>query len=326
MGLLIDGIWTDQWYDTASTGGHFKRWNSTFRNWVTPDGAAGPSGQGGFAAEAGRYHLYVGYACPWAHRALILRQLKGLENIVSVSVVHWFMGENGWTFAPGEGVIPDPIHNADYLWQVYSAADPSFTGRVSVPALWDRKTATIVSNESSEILRMFNSAFDAVGAKPGDYYPEPLRHEIDAVNVRIYETLNNGVYRCGFATSQEGYDAAIEPLFDTMDWLETRLSRQRFLVGDQPTEADWRLFTTLYRFDAVYNIHFKCTRRRLVDYPNLWAYTRDLYQHSGIAGTVNMDHVRRHYYGSHETVNPTRIVPVLSAFADFDAPHGREAL
>ena len=326
MGLLVDGKWTDHWYDTKSTGGHFKRWDTTFRNWTTPDGAAGPTGVGGFKAEADRYHLYVSFACPWAHRTLIYRALKGLEDIVSVSVAHWFMGENGWTFADGPGVVPDPINNADYVYQIYTAAEPHFTGRCSVPILWDKQTATIVSNESSEIIVMFNAAFDGIGARVGDYRPADLAREIDEVNARIYDTLNNGVYKCGFATSQAAYDAAVEPLFETMDWLEDRLSRQRYLLGDRPTEADWRLFPTLYRFDAVYNGHFKCSKRRLVDYPDLWAYTRDIYQHPGIAGTVNMQHARDHYYQSHETINPTRIVPIMPAFIDFDALHGRDRL
>ena len=243
--------------------------------------------------------------------------------MIDISVVHWLMAENGWTFAEGDGVVPDPINNAQFAHQIYTAAEPKYTGRVSVPILWDKKKQTIVSNESSEIIRMFNTAFDQVGARPGDYLPEDLRDEIEAVNERIYHSFNNGVYKCGFATSQEAYDAAVEPLFETMDWMEERLSQQRYLVGNHVTEADWRLFPTLYRFDPVYHGHFKCSRARLVDYPNLWAYTRDLYQHPGIAGTVNMDHVRWHYHQSHETINPNRIVPVAPAYADFDAPHDR---
>ena len=326
MGLLVNGEWRDEWYDTKSTNGHFKRWDSAFRNWVTADGEPGPTGDGGFNAEAGRYHLYVSYACPWAHRILIFRALKGLEGIIDVSVVHWLMAENGWTFEDGDGVIADPILGARYLHQIYTAAEPNYSGRVTVPVLWDKKTETIVSNESSEIIQMLNCAFDGVGASPGDYFPSHLRDEIDAVNQRVYDTLNNGVYKAGFATSQEAYLAAINPLYETMDWLEDRLSRQRYLVGEQPTAADWRAFPTLYRFDAVYNLHFKCSRRRLIDYPNLWGYARDLYQHPGIAGTVNMEHVRRHYFESHRSINPHGIVPVMPAGIDFEAPHHRDQL
>jgi putative glutathione S-transferase len=325
MGLLVNGEWRDQWYDTAATGGRFVRKESTFRNWVTPDGAPGPSGQGGFAAAPGRYHLYVSLACPWAHRALIMRALKGLEGAIGVSVVHWLMRENGWTFAAGPGVVPDPIHGAEYLHQVYTAADPAFTGRVTVPVLWDQKAGTIVSNESSEIIRMLNSAFDGLGARPGDFYPEALRPEIDAVNARVYDTVNNGVYKAGFATSQAAYDEAVAALFGTLDWLEARLSARRFLVGGVLTEADIRLFTTLVRFDAVYVGHFKCNIRRLVDYPNLWAYTRDLFQMPGIAATVNLEHIRRHYHESHRSLNPAGIVPAGPEI-DFLAPHGREGM
>ena len=325
MGLLIDGRWHDQWYDTVSTGGRFVRKESAFRSWVTPDGSPGPSGDGGFAAEPGRYHLYVSLACPWAHRTLIMRALKGLESMVSVSVVHWRMAENGWTFDEGPGVVPDPIHHARYLHQIYSAADQAYTGRVTVPVLWDKQRGMIVNNESSEIIRMFASAFDGVGARPGDYYPADLRAEIDALNARIYDTLNNGVYKAGFATTQEAYETSIGPLFDTLDWLEGRLSTRRYLCGDRLTEADIRLFTTLIRFDSIYYGHFKCNLRRIVDYPNLWAYTRDLYQTPDITGTVNLDHAKRHYYESHGLLNPTGIVP-LGPIVDLDAPHGREAL
>ncbi|GAB5470471.1 MAG: glutathione S-transferase family protein [Rhodospirillales bacterium] len=323
MGMLVEGTWTDRRYDTKASGGHFRRAESAFRNWITPDGAAGPSGAGGFKAEAGRYHLYVSYACPWAHRTLIYRALKGLEGTIDLSVTHWLMGQQGWSFAAGSGVVADPNCGADYVHQIYTAAAPRFTGRASVPILWDKERRTIVSNESAEIIRMFDRAFDGLGATPGDYAPADRLAEIDAVNARIYETLNNGVYKCGFATSQAAYDAAIEPLFDTLDWLEARLSRQRYLVGETPSEADWRLFPTLYRFDAVYNLHFKCARRRLIDYTNLWAYTRDLYQHPGVAGTTDLEHARLHYYQSHATVNPHGIVPVLPDGLDFDAPHGR---
>ncbi|MEM9542081.1 MAG: glutathione S-transferase family protein [Cyanobacteria bacterium P01_E01_bin.42] len=324
MGLLVDGIWQDQWYDTASTGGRFVRKASQFRNWVTADGSPGETGEGGFKAEPGRYHLYVSYACPWAHRTLIFRALKGLEEAISLSVVNWFMGDRGWTFAPGEGVIGDPLFNAELLHQIYTRADAKYTGRVTVPILWDKQKQTIVNNESSEIIRMLNSAFDSVGAKPGDYYPEDLREEIDTLNDRIYNTVNNGVYKCGFATTQEAYEEAIKPLFETLDWLEERLAKQRYLTGDRVTEADWRLFTTLVRFDPVYVGHFKCNIRRIVDYPNLWGYLRDLYQTPGVAETVNFAHIKRHYYESHETINPTRVVPVGPEI-DFTTPHNRGA-
>jgi putative glutathione S-transferase len=325
VGLLVDGQWQDQWYDTKSTGGRFKRDISRFRNWVTADGTAGTTGAGGFGAEPGRYHLYVSYACPWAHRTLIFRKLKGLEDMISLSVVHWYMAENGWTFADGDGVVADPIHDADYMYQVYQAADASYTGRVTVPVLWDKEQGTIVSNESADIIRMFNSAFDAVGAAEGDYCPEALRDEIDEINARVYSTVNNGVYKAGFATTQDAYEEAVEPLFESLEWIDHRLSTQRYLVGDRITEADWRLFTTLLRFDPVYVGHFKCNRRRIVDFEYLWPYVRDLYQVPGVAGTVHMDHIKSHYYMSHETINPTRIVPV-GPDIDFSEPHGREGL
>ena len=325
MGLLVDGEWRDQWYDTKATGGRFKRDISRFRNWVTADGRAGPTGASGFEARPDRYHLYVSYACPWAHRTLIFRKLKGLEDMIPVSVVHWYMVENGWTFADGDGVVPDPIHDADYIYQVYQAADASYTGRVTVPVLWDKEKQTIVSNESADIIRMLNSAFDGIGATEGDYYPEPLREEIDEINARVYSTVNNGVYKAGFATSQEAYEEAVEPLFESLEWLDGRLSTQRYLLGDRITEADWRLFTTLLRFDPVYVGHFKCNRRRIVDFENLWPYVRDLYQVPGVADTVHMDHIKSHYYGSHDTINPTRIVPV-GPDIDYSEPHGRDAL
>ena len=310
MGLLIDGVWHDQWYNTAETGGRFVRRDSAFRNWVTPDGSAGPSGVGGFAAEPNRYHLYVSLACPWAHRTLIMRALKGLEKLIPISVVHWRMLENGWTFQDAPGVVPDAISQAQYLHQIYTAADPGYTGRVTVPILWDKQTGTIVNNESSEIIRMFGTAFDHLGAQSGDYYPEPLRDEINAINARVYDTLNNGVYRAGFATAQDAYEEAIGPLFDTLDWLEERLTTTRYLLGNQLTEADIRLFTTLIRFDPVYVGHFKCNLRRIVDYPNLWRYTREIYHLPGVAGTVNLRHIKGHYYESHRTINPTGIVPL----------------
>ena len=322
MGLLVDGKWQDTWYDTKATKGRFERKASQFRNWITPDGAAGPSGSDGFAAEPGRYHLYISYACPWAHRTLIFRSLKGLEDSISLSVVHWYMAENGWTFAEADGVIADSVNSADFLHQVYTVVDDNYTGRVTVPVLWDKQQNRIVSNESSEIIRMFNSAFDGVGAKAGDYYPAARREDIDAVNARVYRDVNNGVYRAGFATTQEAYEEAATALFDALDWLEERLSHSRYLVGDEITEADWRLFTTLVRFDPVYVGHFKCNLKRIADYPNLSNYVRDLYQQPGIAQTVRMDHIKGHYYASHDTINPTRIVPV-GPDIDYGAPHDR---
>ena len=321
MGQLIDGVWQDAWYDTAKTGGRFERGGSAFRNWVTPDGKPGPSGHDGFAASAGRYHLYVSLACPWAHRTLIVRALKGLESAIPISVVNWLMLENGWTFAPGDGVIPDPLFDSRFLHEIYTRADATYSGRVTVPVLWDKHTQTIVNNESSEIIRMLGSAFDAI-AKPGDFYPVALRPEIDAINERVYATVNNGVYRAGFATTQEAYEEAVAPLFETLDWLDYRLSQQRFLCGDHLTEADIRLFTTLVRFDAVYVGHFKCNVRRIVDYRNLWPYTRDIYQIPGVAGTVDMTHIKRHYYMSHRMINPTGVVPV-GPMLDFDEPAER---
>ena len=325
MGLLVEGKWQNEWYDTEASDGRFIRSESQFRNWITKDGSPGPSGEGGFKAEADRYHLYVSYACPWASRTLIYRNLKGLDKMISLSVVHWRMGDRGWTFAPGKGVIPDPVHHAEYYHEVYTAADPGYSGRVTVPAVWDKRKNTIVSNESSEIIRMFNNAFDDIGAKDGDYYPEPLRDEINMINDRIYDSLNNGVYRAGFATTQEAYEEAVIPLFDTMDWLEERLETRRYLTGNQITEADWRVFTTLIRFDPVYVSHFKCNKKRLVDYPNLWGYTRDLYQQPGIAETVNLEHIKKSYFGSQTMVNPTGIVPVGPVFNP-DAPHDRYLL
>lgn len=319
MGIMIDGVWHDDDRAMLDREGRMQRPASVFRNWVTPDGAPGPSGRGGFKAEPGRYHLIVARACPWAHRTTIMRTLKGLDDMIGLSVTHWLMAEKGWTFAPGPGVTAEPLIGAALLHEIYRAADPAYTGRVTVPVLWDKATATIVSNESAEIIRMFNSAFDGVGATAGDYYPEDLRSEIDALNTRIYDTLNNGVYRAGFAGSQAAYDEAIGPLFATLDWLEEILSRRRYLAGDTLTEADIRLFTTLVRFDPVYVGHFKCNLRRLVDYPALWAYTRALFQMPGIAATVDFDHIKRHYYESHRRINPTCIVP-QGPLVDFSAP------
>ncbi|MFT5755547.1 MAG: putative glutathione S-transferase [Alteromonadaceae bacterium] len=325
MGLLVDGKWQNEWYDTKSTGGRFERKAPSFRNWITKDGSAGPSGIGGFEAEPNRYHLYVSLACPWAHRTIIYRKLKGLEGMISMSVVNAFMGDEGWTFAPGEGVVADPIHNAINVHEIYTAAQSDYTGRVTVPILWDKKTNTIVSNESPEIIRMFNSAFDEVGALPGDFSPAELLAEIDELNDFIYPTINNGVYRAGFATTQEAYDEAVVEIFDALDTLEVRLENRRYLTGNTITEADWRLFTTLVRFDAVYVGHFKCNLRRIVDYPNIWGYVRDLYQVPGVADTVAMDYIKTHYYGSHETINPTRIIP-MGPYIDFYSAHNRERL
>ena len=294
MGLLVDGQWQDKWYDTEASGGRFVREDAGFRNWVTADGSAGPTGVGGFKAEANRYHLYVSLACPWAHRTTIYRKLKGLEDMISLSVVHPFMGDKGWTFAEGAGVIADPIANASYLYEVYVAAKPDYTGRVTVPILWDKKTNTIVSNESSEIIRMLNSAFDEVGATDVNFLPTELLAEIDTINEFVYSAVNNGVYKAGFATTEAAYKEAVVTLFDALDTLEARLADQRYLLGDTITEADWRLFTTLVRFDAVYVGHFKCNIRRIVDYPNLWGYLRDLYQVPGIAETVSIEHIKAH--------------------------------
>ncbi|MFB9952282.1 glutathione S-transferase family protein [Rhizobium puerariae] len=325
MGTLVDGKWQDAWYDTKATKGHFKRAASHFRNWVTADGSAGPSGAGGFGAEAGRYHLYVSYACPWAHRTLIFRKLKKLEDLISVSVVDYLMLENGWEFRKRDGATGDDLFGFDYLYQAYVKADPGYTGRVTVPVLWDKRQNTIVSNESSEIIRMFNSAFDGLTGSTADYYPSDLRDEIDALNAIVYDTVNNGVYKAGFATTQDAYEQAVARLFEILDMLEKRLSGGRYLFGDRLTEADWRLFTTLLRFDPVYVGHFKCNIRRIADYPNLSGYLRDLYQHTGVAETCNLFHIKNHYYQSHRTINPTGIVPAGPAI-DLDAPHGRDTL
>ncbi|MXU64042.1 glutathione S-transferase family protein [Oceanomicrobium pacificus] len=326
MGALIDGKWETNPIFPTSKDGSFKRADTSFRNWITPDGAAGPTGTGGYKAESGRYHLYVSYACPWAHRTLIFRQLKGLEPHISVDVVHPLMLDDGWTFETDfPGATGDSLGNRSYLREVYLDADPEISGRVTVPILWDKKTGTIVSNESSEIIRMFNSAFDGITGNRDDYYPEELREGIDAVNARIYDTLNNGVYKCGFARSQTAYDKAAAALFDTMDWLEDRLSSRRYLMGDRLTEADWRLAVTLFRFDPVYVQHFKTNRNRLVDFPNLWAYARELYQWPGVRETVNFDHIVQHYIRSHSSINPLGIVPIGPRI-DWDAPHGRERL
>lgn len=318
MGLLIDGVWHDQGYDTEAHGGAFVRESPGFRNWIEADGA--------FAPEAGRYHLYVSLACPWAHRALILRRLKGLEAVIGLSIVDPYMGEKGWQFSTVRGAVPDALYGLSYLHELYQKAAPDYTGRVTTPTLWDSHHETIVSNESADILRMFNSAFDALAAHPDrDYYPAERRAEIDAVNEAIYEALNNGVYKAGFATSQAAYDNAYAAVFEALDWLDVRLAGQRYAAGDQITEADWRIFVTLVRFDAVYYSHFKCNRQRIADYAHLPGYLRELYQVPGVAETVDMDHIKQHYFRSHPDINPSGVVPLGPAL-DFTAPHGRDHL
>ncbi|MGP9803239.1 glutathione S-transferase family protein [Paracoccus sp. NSM] len=323
MGQLVNGVWKDEWYDTDSTGGEFRRDTSKFRNWVTADGSAGPTGEGGFRAESGRYHLYVSHACPWAHRTLIFRAIKGLEPHIDVSVVHPDMGSDGWEFRTDfDGATGDRQFGLPYLRELYVKARPDASGRVTVPVLWDKETGQIVSNESADIIRMFNSAFDAITGNDDDYWPEDLRAAIEPINDRIYDSVNNGVYKAGFATTQAAYDKAVGPLFDSLDWIEGLLSENRYLTGDRITEADWRLFTTVLRFDAVYHTHFKCNRRRIVDYPNLWGWARALYQWPGVADTVHFDHITRHYYFSHDMINPHRIIPI-GPRPDWTAPHRR---
>lgn len=311
MGLLVDGVWKDQWYDTAKDG-RFKRSESAFRSWVTADGSAGPTGQAGFKAESGRYHLYVSLACPWAHRALIFRQLKGLAEHISVSVVHPHMLENGWEFgADFDAATGDALFGSDYLYQLYARAQQDYSGRVTVPVLWDKQQNTIVSNESAEIIRMFNSAFNALTGNTQDFYPTALQADIDAVNEVVYHTVNNGAYKAGFATTQEAYEAGVKPLFETLDQLEERLkSSGPYLLGNRQTEADWRLFTTLYRFDPVYVGHFKCNLKRIADYPALSAYVQRLLDTPGVKATCHLGHIKQHYYYSHTTINPHRIVPL----------------
>ncbi|MFN3237361.1 MAG: glutathione S-transferase family protein [Pseudomonadales bacterium] len=316
MGLLQNGKWVDKWYDTGSNKGEFKRQESKFRNWLSADGSDGPDGQKGFKAEKGRYHLYVSLACPWAHRTLIFRALKGLTDYIDVTVVEPLMLENGWE-------VKDPLYGFDYMYELYLKADDTYEGRVTVPVLWDKKTETIVSNESAEIIRMFNDAFNEQTGDFTDYYPEALREEIDRINHRVYETINNGVYRSGFATTQEAYEQAYKSLFESLDWVEALLSERRYLAGDYITEADWRLFTTLIRFDAVYHGHFKTNRQHIADYPAMTGYLRELYQVPGVAETVNFEHIKNHYYGSHKTINPTGVVP-LGPEQDFTLPHGRD--
>ncbi|SMX30789.1 glutathione S-transferase family protein [Actibacterium lipolyticum] len=326
MGQLVNGVWDDAWYDTKKSGGRFQRTTAGFRNWITADGSAGPTGEGGFPAESGRYHLYVSYACPWAHRTLIFRALKGLEEHISVSAVHPDMLNDGWTFETDfPGATGDTLYGLPFMRDVYTKAVPDVSGRVTVPVLWDKKRETIVSNESSEIIRMLNSAFNGLTGDTQDFWPNALHDEIEEVNARVYDNVNNGVYKAGFATKQDAYDEAVTALFDTLDWLEERLSTRRYLLGDQLTEADWRLFTTLARFDLVYHLHFKCNKKRLIDYPNLWGYTRELYQWPGVADTVKFDHIVRHYHYSHDTISPNRIIPINPEI-DWWAPHGRAHL
>lgn len=323
MGQLVNGVWQDVWYDTKSTQGHFKRTTPQFRDWITADGQPGPSGNKGFKAESGRYHLYVSLACPWAHRTLLMRKLKGLEQMISVSVVHPLMLEHGWTFATDfEDTTGDQLFGFDYLYQVYLKALPEYTGRVTVPVLWDKQENTIVNNESSEIIRMFNSAFDHLGAKPGDYYPDDLRNEIDGLNDWIYPNVNNGVYKAGFATEQTAYSEEVANVFQALDKLEQILDKQRYLTGNQLTEADLRLWTTLVRFDPVYVTHFKCDYQRISDYPNLYGFLRDIYQIPGIAETVSFPHIRNHYYRSHKTINPTGIISI-GPKQDLNVSHDR---
>ncbi len=327
MGMLIDGKWQDDSALRHNKDGSFKRRDAQLRNWVTADGGPGPSGEGGFKAEAGRYHLYISLACPWAHRTLIVRRLKRLEDAIPVYVVHYHMGEMGWSFEDGPGCTGDKLNGAEFIHQIYQKSDPAYSGRASVPVLWDAERQTIVNNESPEIIRMFDTAFDGIDGVDTtlDLYPEALRAEIDAVNDPIYNHVNNGVYKCGFGRSQEAYEEAFDNLFATLDAMEARLAGQRYLAGERITEADWRFFTTLVRFDPVYVGHFKCNRQRLMDYPNLWNYTRELYQVPGVAETVDLFHIKQHYYGSHESINPTRIVP-KGPTVDFSTPHDRGRL
>jgi putative glutathione S-transferase len=326
MGLLVNGVWQDEWYDTKSTGGRFERTTTSFRNWITPDGTPGASGEGGFKAERDRYHLYVALACPWAHRTLVFRKLKKLEDIVSVSVVHPLMLEEGWTFDQNfPGTTGDTLLGKERLYEIYLEAKSDYSGRVTVPVLWDKKQNTIVNNESAEIIRMFNSAFNELTGNRDDYYPAALRADIDAVNARVYKNINNGVYRAGFATTQEAYEEAFKALFAELDNVETRLSNQRYLAGDRLTEADIRLFTTLVRFDAVYAGHFKCNQQRIADYKNLSNYLRELFQIPGFGSTTDFDHIKTHYYASHRQINPSGIVPA-GPILDLEAPHDRTRL
>lgn len=303
MGLLVEGKWVDKWYDTKSTGGKFVRTVTQFRNKITPEGETG------YKAEKGRYHLYVSLACPWAARTLMVRKLKELEDYITISIVHPHMLENGWTFEKYEGVIDDPIFGAKYLHEIYTHAKSDYTGRVTVPVLWDKKTNTIVNNESSEIIRMFNTAFNHLTGNTEDFYPENLQKEINEINDFIYDNVNNGVYKSGFSTSQNVYEEEVTNLFAALDKLEDHLADKKYLFGDKLTESDIRLFTTLVRFDYVYFGHFKCNLKQLVDFPNLWRYTKEIYNLDGVKKTVNFDHIKEHYYVSHKTINPTGIVP-----------------
>lgn len=325
MGLLVDGQWQDKWYDTSSSGGKFQRESAKLRNWVTVDGSAGPTGVGGFKAESGRYHLYVSLACPWAHRTLIFRKLKNLESHIDVSVVSPDMLSNGWTFNTEAASTGDALFNSEFMHQIYTRHKSDYSGRVTVPVLWCKKTKQIVSNESSEIIRMFNSAFNDMTGNQDDYYPEPLRTMIDRVNGLVYDNINNGVYRAGFATTQGAYEEAYNGVFMALDSVEKILENNRYLVGPQITEADWRLFTTLIRFDAVYHGHFKCNRQRLEDFPNISNYVRELYQWPGVAETVDFFHIKRHYYYSHDMINPTRVVPAGPSI-DYMREHNRTRL
>ena len=325
MGLLVEGKWHDKWYDTKNSKGKFEREAAQLRNWVTKDGEAGPSGKSGFAAESGRYHLYVSLACPWAHRTLIFRALKGLEQHISVSVVSPDMLEHGWKFDKTEHSTGDALFDLDYMHQIYTRNNAHYSGRVTVPVLWDKKQNCIVSNESSEIIRMLNTAFNHLTGNQHDYYPEHLRTEIDEINEFVYHNINNGVYKAGFATTQDAYEGAYFGLFNALDKVEAILANQRYLVGTQITEADWRLFTTLIRFDAVYFSHFKCNQRMLESYPNIANYIRELYQVKGVAETVDFYHIKRHYYFSHTMINPTQVVP-LGPKVDYDAEHNRDRL
>ena len=317
MGMLIEGIWHDVWYNTSDSDGKFKRANSSFRKWVKPEPDAD------FPAEQGRYHLYISLACPWAHRTLIVRRLKQLEHAISLSIVDPMMGPEGWIFSSNPGCIPDRVNGFTHANQLYTASEPTYTGRVTVPILWDKKTGCIINNESSEIMRIFNRSFDAFGDPSVDLYPEDLRGEIDRLNDYVYHHINNGVYKAGFATSQEAYEEAVHQLFNALDRIEGILSDQRYLVGDRITEADWRLFPTLLRFDPVYVGHFKCNLRRISDYPNMWGYLKELYQVPGIAKLCDFDHIKRHYYGSHPTINPSGVVP-SGPHMDLNSPHGRK--
>jgi putative glutathione S-transferase len=318
VGQLVEGRWSTDWYETQKTGGQFIRPDAPYRNWITADGGAGPSGDGGFAAEAGRYHLYVSYACPWAHRVLVFRALKGLEAILPVSVVSPKMpDETGWTFRD-DGSTGDALFGSDHLYEVYQRANPGYTGRVTVPVLWDKQRQTIVNNESSEIIRMLNSAFNGLTGNEDDYYPQVLRPRIDEINKRVYDTVNNGVYKAGFATRQAAYEENVRALFESLDWIEDILSDNAYLTGGQVTEADWRLFTTLVRFDAVYYGHFKCNIRQIADYPNISHYLKGLVATPGVRETIHIDHIKTHYYWSHTRINPTQIVPVGPELAFLD--------